>query len=304
MPLRLSVAQVFDPWNSPLCTCPVKYSLNPYTGCSIGCRYCYATAYIGEKPSTVKKRLVERLLRDLLRMDPRLPINIGTSSDPYPPEEEEQRITRKVLEVLIPRGRRILITTKGILYATRDLDLIARGNVAVTPSISIPDEGMVKQIEPNAPSTTERINAVRMAVKAGVPVGVRVDPVIPYVNDDPEQLKELVATIAWTGARFIVTSTYKARPDNLARMRRVPDVGERIYRLYREKGIRVNGYLYLPRRMRENLLKPVIDEAKRLGLEYATCREGLHGRNWFNAGSCDGIHLIPSRIASINLDFF
>ncbi len=304
MPIRLSVAQVFDPWNSPLCTCPVKYSLNPYTGCTIGCRYCYATAYIGEKPSTAKKRLIERLLKDLSRMNPQIPINIGTSSDPYPPEEEKLGVTRKVLEVLIPRGRRILITTKGTIYAARDLDLIASGNVAVTPSISIPDDSLARIVEPMAPSTTDRIKAVRTAARAGVPMGVRVDPIIPYINDDPSDIKELVARLYEAGARFIVTSTYKARPDNLARMRRIEGVGERIYRLYREKGVRVNGYLYLPRRLREDLLKPVVEEARRLGLEYATCREDLHGPQWFKAGSCDGVHLIPLRIRPRGLDQF
>lgn len=302
MPLRLSVAQIFDPWNSPLCTCPVKYSLNPYTGCSIRCRYCYATAYIGEKSSTPKNRLLERLSRDLARMDPRLPINIGTSSDPYPPEEERLGITRKVLELLVPQGRKVLITTKGTLYAGRDLDLASRGNVAVTPSITMLDEGMSRIVEPEAPSPQERIKAVDTAARAGVPIGVRVDPVIPYINDDPHMLRELVARLASAGARLIITSTYKARPDNLARMRRIPEVGERIYRLYRSRGERVGGYIYLPRSLREELLRPVVDEAKRLGLEYATCREGLKGPRWFKAGSCDGVHLIPVRVKPRTLE--
>ncbi len=302
MPHRLRVAQLFDPWRSPLCTCPIKYSLNPYTGCSIGCKYCYATAYIGEKDSSPKKRLLERLLRDMERMDPRLPINIGTSSDPYPPEEEGLGLTRSVLELLVPRGRKILITTKGTLYASRDLDLISSGNVAVTPTITMLDEFWSRRIEPRAPGPVERIHSLEKAARAGVPIGVRVDPVIPYINDDPAMLRELVARLADSGARMIITSTYKARPDNLARMRRLPEVGERVYRLYREKGVRVGGYTYLSRSLREELLRPVIEEARRLGLEYATCREGLTGPQWFRAGSCDGVHLIPSRIKARTLE--
>ncbi len=292
----LRILSVFDPWGSSLCTCPRKYSLNPYTGCSIGCLYCYATAYIGVRDSMPKKDAVKRLLGDLLKTDPRLPINIGTSSDPYPPEEERIGLTRAILEVLVPAGRKILITTKGTLYATRDRSLLASGNVAVTPSISIYDEDMARLVEPSAPSTRERIEAVSMAAAASIPVGVRVDPVIPYVNDDPYELERLVERIAEAGATFIVTSTYKARPDNLARMRRLPEVGERIYRLYRDHGVRVNGYLYLPRDVRIKLLKPVVKAARRLGLEYATCREDLHGPEWWRAGSCDGVHLIPDRL--------
>ncbi|MCE4620470.1 MAG: radical SAM protein [Desulfurococcales archaeon] len=287
----------FDPWNSPLCTCPFKLSLNPYTGCSFHCLYCYATAYIGEKPSTPKRDFEKRLRRELARWDPRIPINMGTSSDPYPPEEAAYGLTRKALEIMIPQGRRILVTTKGTLYATRDLDLVAQGNVAVTPTITMLDPSMSILVEPGAPLPEKRLYAVKAASRAGVPVGVRLDPVIPLVNDDPYMLRELVGRIAEAGAVFIVTSTYKARPDNLARMRRrLGSLGERIYRLYRERGVKVGGYTYLPRRDREELLHPVVKEARRLGLQYAHCREGFTGREWFNAPSCDGTHLIPRRI--------
>ncbi|MCE4624674.1 MAG: radical SAM protein [Desulfurococcales archaeon] len=288
----------FDPWRSSLCTCPFKLSLNPYTGCSFKCLYCYATAYIGYRDSTPKKDFKKRLARDLRRYDPRIPINIGTSSDPYPPEEIIYGLTRTALEMLVPLGRRILITTKGTLYATRDLKLILAGNVAVTPTITTLDPELSLILEPGAPLPEKRLLALRRAVKAGVPAGVRLDPIIPWVNDDPYDIEELVALIAESGARFIVTSTYKARPDNLARIRRAlgSQLGERLYKLYTRNGVRIQGYMYLPRDYRERLLSPVIAAARYHGLEYATCREGLIGREWFNAGSCDGTHLIPERI--------
>lgn len=289
----------FDPWKSPLCTCPFKLSLNPYTGCSFKCLYCYATAYIGVRDSTPKKDFRRRLLRDLARYDPSIPINIGTSSDPYPPEELEYGLTRSALEILVPIGRRVLITTKGTLYATRDLDLLRRGNVAVTPTITTLDPRISMIIELGAPLPERRLDAARAAAEAGVPVGVRIDPIIPYLNDDPYEIDELVARVANAGARFVVTSTYKARPDNLARLRSAlsSGLGRRIARLYsRGRAVRVGGYMYLPRSERERLLRPVVEAARRYGLEYATCREGFTGREWFNAASCDGTHLIPKRI--------
>lgn len=286
----------FDPWSSPLCTCPPKYSLNPYTGCSIKCLYCYATAYIGLRPSMAKKGIVERVRADIARLPFRVPVNLGTSSDPYPPEEAKLRVTRAVLELLVGAGRKVLITTKSTLVL-RDLDLIRAGNVAVTPTITMLDETLSRLVEPQAPSPQERVEAVRELARAGVPVGVRVDPIIPYVNDDPALIGDLVCRLADAGARMVVTSTYKARPDNLARMRAgLGEIGEKLYRLYRERGVRVGGYVYLPRGMRETLLRPVVDAARRCGLEYATCREELLGKEWFNAGSCDGSHLIPERV--------
>jgi len=299
-PRRGSLLAPFDPWKSKLCTCPFKLSLNPYTGCTFKCLYCYATAYIGLKDSIPKKDFLKRLKREATRWPPHVPINIGTSSDPYPPEEVHYKLTRQALEYLVPMGRRILITTKGTLYATRDLDILSKGNVAVTPTITMLDPMLSMLLEPNAPLPEKRIHAVRIASSAGVPVGVRIDPIIPYVNDDPYMLEELVDRVADAGAVFIVTSTYKARPDNLARIRRMlGSLGERIYNLYKSSGIRVEGYLYLPKNEREKLLKPVIKAASRRGLQYAHCREGFKGREWFNAPSCDGTHLIPNRVKPV-----
>ncbi|MEM3166612.1 MAG: radical SAM protein, partial [Candidatus Methanomethylicia archaeon] len=58
----------FDPWNFPLCTCPGKYNLSPYTGCGHGCRYCYITSYVhdGFKPR-VKDKFLLFLRRDLVK---------------------------------------------------------------------------------------------------------------------------------------------------------------------------------------------------------------------------------------------
>ncbi len=292
---RGAVLAPFDPWKSSLCTCPFKLSLNPYTGCSFKCIYCYATAYIGLRDSEPKKEFLRRLRRDAQKWPPGTLVNIGTSSDPYPPEEAHYKLTRVALEFLLPRGYRVLITTKGTLYAKRDLDLLAKWSAAVTPTITTLDEGLALIIEPGAPTPAARLEAAKYAARAGVPVGARVDPIIPFFNDNEYELRKLVGKLYEVGVRFIVTSTYKARPDSIARFRGLGGAGARLYRLYREHGVRVNGYIYLPRSMRERLLRPVVEEARRLGMEYATCREGLAGREWFNAPSCDGSHLIPQR---------
>jgi len=232
---RLRVLRPFDPWKNPLCTCPFKYSLNPYTGCSYMCLYCYATSYIGRRPSTPKKRFIENLLHDLAILPSTILVNIGTSSDPYPPEELRYRLTRKSLEIMIPLGIRVLITTKGII-PPEDVKLIRSGNAAVTPTITTLDPQIARLIEPNAPTPAKRLELVRELSRSSVPVGVRVDPVIPFVNDDRHQIEELVCRIASAGATFIVTSSYKAKPDNLSRLRRsLGPTGERIYKLYMEK---------------------------------------------------------------------
>lgn len=293
---RGHIISIFDPWRSNLCTCPFKYSLQPYTGCSHQCLYCYATSYIRVRKSIPKRNLINRLLLDLERTNPQVPISMSNSSDPYPPEEKNYNLTRRVLEVLVPKGYRVLIVTKSDLVV-RDIDLLSKGNVAVTITITTLDRNLAYRLEPGAPTPRDRVKAIERLIEGGVPVGVRVDPIIPYLNDDVKDVRELIDVLASIGVRFIVTSTYKARPDNLKRMMEgFPEISDKLKRLYRVEGTWTHGYWYLSLEKRKRLLKPVIEEAKRHGMEYAVCREGLTGREWFTAKSCDGTHLIPIRI--------
>ncbi len=288
---RVDVIREFDPWKGPLCTCPPKYSLQPYTGCSHRCIYCYATSYIRARNARPKKDFVRRLLRDLRRINPYKPINMSTSSDPYTPEEEKYELTRKALEIMVPLGIKILITTKGTMIV-RDLDIVSRGNVAVMITITTMKINIVQKLEPNAPTPKKRMETIQILRESGIPAGVRIDPVIPLINDDPDELVELVDMVADAGAQHIVTSTYKAKPDNLKRIITVfPDIGPELRRMY-TRGKRIGGYWYLPRNIRREILDPVIRRARERKLTVATCREGFY----FGAPSCDGTHLIPDRI--------
>ncbi len=287
------IIRLFDPWDSPLCTCPFKYTLNPYTGCSFFCVYCYATAYIGRRKSTPKKNYLERLLKDLRKIDKRLPINMSTSTDPYPPVEEKMLLTRTTLQILSKHDLRVLITTKGTLY-TRDIDIIRASLMAVTPTITTINKGISSKIEPYAPLPSERINALNVLEENNVPFGVRIDPILPYINDDPKEIEELVSILStYRNLDFIVTSTFKARPDSLSRVIEVfPELETRYKRLYREEGKWMHGYWYLPQKMRLKLLKPVFESARKYGIKYAHCREGFAGKEYFTAASCDGTHLL------------
>lgn len=287
---KLEVIREFDPWKSPLCTCPRKYSLHPYTGCSHFCLYCYATSYIGLKESKPKKDFLYKLKRDLSRINGDAIIELSTSSDPYPPIEEKLELTRRTLEILVKHGVRILITTKSNLVV-RDYDLLKQAPASVMLTVTTLDDNLARIIEPNAPPPSSRIKAIETLRELGVPVGVRVDPVIPFVNDDPHEIRELVARVIQAGALHIVTSSYKAKWNNLRRLtENLPeDYAVKLKNLYREKGSWIHGYLYLPANYRRTMLKPVIEVAQQYGITYATCREGLS--ELFNSPSCDGSHL-------------
>jgi DNA repair photolyase len=284
--------RLFDPWRSPLCTCPVKYSLHPYTGCSHKCLYCYATAYIGLRESTPKKNFIENLRKELDKANRNMIVEMSTSSDPYPPIEDKLRLTRQTLKELFRRGFRVLITTKSSLV-TRDVDLLSANRSAVMITITTLDERLSKVIEPGAPPPSERLLALKELAKKGVPVGARVDPVIPFVNDDPAELSLLVEKLQEVGVKHVVTSTYKAKPDSYRRIvSALPELEDKLRNIYFKGKTYVSGYYYLSLNVRMNLLRPVVNSARKLGLSYATCREGLVTKEFFSARSCDGSHLL------------
>ncbi len=285
-----NVIKPFDPWRSPLCTCPQKWVVNPYTGCGHRCLYCYATSYIPKhyipRP---KASLLERAKRDLRAMPRNALIEMSTSSDPYTPPEESMRLTRKLIREVLVHGMRLLITTKSDLIV-RDIDVLSKclGRTAVAITITTVSDTLAKRIEPGAPPPSRRVEALRILRRAGIPVIVRVDPVIPYVNDDYNMLRELIKRVAEAGALQITSSTYKAKQDNLARMKRAfPSLTKVLDELYRVRGIRIHGYTYLEERLRYSYMKILKELAEEFGLIFETCREGFP--NLGTPGfACDG----------------
>jgi len=195
---------------------PFGFTVNPFRGCELGCRYCYARStheYLGhgdprefEERIYVKEAGAPRLLSGLIRArDTGQEIAIGTATDPYQPAEGRFRVTRGVLEVMarVP-GLRVGLTTKstGIL---RDRDLLARiaraSDLWVNVSLISLDGPLLRQIEPRAPRPDLRLEAVRALSAAGIRARLFLMPVLPGLTDGEAGLRELLAAALAAGAR-------------------------------------------------------------------------------------------------------
>jgi DNA repair photolyase len=276
----------FDPWRSSLCTCPPKLTLNPYSGCDHHCVYCYASSYI---PSFTKCRPKKDLLQTLKREAEKLKgetVSIANSSDPYPRMEATVGLTRRCLEILAESNCRIQIITKSNLVA-RDDDLLSKVPSTVALTITTLDAEVAQVLEPNAPPPAERLRAAEALIGKGVPVSVRIDPVIPLVNDKPENL---VAELASIGVKHVTSSTYKIKPDNWRRFAAaMPQVAEKLTSLYFRQGEKIGGNTLLPRDLRLKLMKNIRDLAAANDMKFGVCREGLAQ---LNTASCDGSWLL------------
>jgi len=169
----------------------------------------------------------------------------------------------------------------------RDLDLLRKILSMVTLTITTDDDNISRVIEPHAPPSSERIKTVERLVKKDVPTSVRIDPIIPFVNDNPENL---VKTLADIGVRHITSSTYKVRLDNWQRFSMaLPKTAEKLKPLYFEKGEKIGRYIYLPIDLRFALMKSVGAIAEKYSVKFGTCREGL---SHLNTATCDGSWLL------------
>ena len=272
---------VFDPWKSQLCTCPDKLTFNPYTGCDHSCIYCYASSYIPQfSDCRPKKNLLSRLKREVAKLNGEL-VSISNSSDPYPRLEQKLGLTRKCLETLAESRCRLQIVTKSDLV-TRDIDILQNVPCVVSVTVLTTDDSLSAKLEPGAPVSSRRLKAIEKLVNAGIATTVRIDPVIPFVNDD---VTELVDAVADLGVLHVTSSTYKVKPDNWKRFMAVfPDEAEKLKPLYFSEGERVGRSTYLPRKLRLSLMKKTKELTEKHKMTFGCCREGLN----LNSEVCDG----------------
>jgi len=176
---------------------PFTQSINPYRGCEHGCIYCYARpshAYLGLSPGLdfetrifAKVNAAEALRSELARPGYRCEvISLGANTDPYQPIERERRITRSVIEVLAQCEHPFGIVTKNAMVE-RDIDLLAplaaKNLVSVFVSVNNLDHHLARHLEPRCCAPQRRVEAIRRLADAGIPVGVLVAPVIPFLTD-------------------------------------------------------------------------------------------------------------------------
>src|SRR5262249_12606165 len=195
---------------------PFPYTINPYRGCEFGCRYCYARythefmelrdGRLFEEKIYAKARAAE-LLRQELRRYPKGEIATGTATDPYQPAERWFGVTRSILEVFAgEQGRRLSITTKSN-FIERDVDLlarVARSNVLhINMTVTTLDETLARKLEPRAPRPDLRLAAVAALAKAGISVGVFLNPIMPGLTDAITNLDAVAAAGAKSGPRYL-----------------------------------------------------------------------------------------------------
>jgi len=197
------------------------FAMDLYRGCSHGCIYCYARSSYYEKTedfSNIRaKKNALQIVRDELRRKIKTGVMlVGGMSDTYNPWEKELQLTRNSLELLNAFGFGVCIITKSKLVV-RDTDIFTNikqhSPASVNFSITCSDDAIGKKIEPCASTTTERFEALGYLSKNGITAGVMMDPMVPFVTDTEENVREMVKKSKHYGASYIYLSTQVTMAD-------------------------------------------------------------------------------------------
>lgn len=184
-----------------------RFTLNPYSGCTFACDYCYARFFartpelqanwgdwVRVKENALK--LVERSIRsksERLRLSPGDSIYMSSVTDPYQPIEKQLRLSRAILERLAEVQPRLTIQTRSPLVAN-DIDVLKRfEHVRVNISLPTDSDTVRRRYEPHAPAIGVRLATAEKLRAAGIAIGITVTPTLPIF--DPAVFGQRIAEL-------------------------------------------------------------------------------------------------------------
>ncbi len=206
---------------------PFRWTVNPYRGCSHACVYCFARPthkYLDfdagrdfEREIIVKVNAPERLQAELARPSwGREHIALGTNTDPYQWVEGRYQLMPGIWEALRDAANPCSVLTKSPLLL-RDLELMkeinARTEFSAALSIPTVDEKAWRATEPHTPNPRARLEAIAELTRAGIRTGVLVAPLMPGINDAPEQIAPILEQASAAGAAYITGIALHLRGD-------------------------------------------------------------------------------------------
>ena len=188
------------------------YGMNIYRGCTHGCIYCDSRSRCYQfthpfEDIEVKQNAPNLLERALKSKRKKCMIGTGAMSDPYMHCEENLRLTRKCLEIILENDFGVAIQTKSDRIL-RDIDLLAKINrsakCVVQMTLTTYDDDLCHILEPNVCITKRRIEVLEEMRKNGIPTIVWLTPILPFINDTEDNITAILNECARVGVKGII----------------------------------------------------------------------------------------------------
>jgi len=189
-----------------------RCGMNIYRGCSHGCIYCDSRSLCYQfthpfEDIEVKRNAPELLEKALSSKRKKCMIGTGAMSDPYMHCEEELRLTRKCLEIILRHGFGAAIQTKSDRIL-RDIDLLDEINrsakCVVQMTLTTWDDELCGKLEPNVCNTKRRIEVLEEMQKRGIPAVVWLTPILPFINDTAENVTNILNECVRVGVKGVI----------------------------------------------------------------------------------------------------
>ncbi len=188
------------------------YGMNIYRGCSHGCIYCDSRSKCYQfthpfEDIEVKQNAPELLEKALRSKKKKCMIGTGAMSDPYMHCEEKLRLTRRCLEIIQKYGFGAAIQTKSD-RVLQDIDLLDEINrsakCVVQITLTTYDDYLCSILEPNVCNTKRRIEVLEKMQKRGIPTIVWLTPILPFINDNEDNVTSIMSECARTGVKGVI----------------------------------------------------------------------------------------------------
>ena len=186
--------------------------MNVYRGCTHGCIYCDSRSKCYQfthpfEDIEVKRNAPELLEQALRSKRKKCMIGTGAMSDPYMHCEEELRLTRRCLEIILKYGFGAAVQTKSDRIL-RDIDLLDEINrsakCVVQMTLTTYDDDLCKILEPNVCNTRRRIEVLEQMRERGIPTVVWLTPILPFLNDTEENIVSILNECARVGVKGVI----------------------------------------------------------------------------------------------------
>lgn len=235
--------------------CGYSHSLNPYGGCPFACSYCYVRALpvslFREKEwgswIEIKRNAAELLPGEIRKARRKGPVKIFMSSatDPYQPLEYTERLTQRLLSVMLEEPPDFLFVQTRSPLVVRDLPLFRLFGQKIRVSITVETdlEEIRKHFTPKAPPIAARLKALKTLMEAGIPTQATIAPMLPFSRHFPHRLKEVTDRVVLDDF-FMGDGARGKRTERLGIRRKFQEIGlerwfdpkawEKAYPLFKE----------------------------------------------------------------------
>jgi len=289
--------------------CGIPFRLDVAPQCAFACSYCYASVRGGHRASArseadpallaaklhalfdLRRRRTDVHGRMLLQ---RVPIHMGGVSDPFQTNHHSD-LSIRLLRILCDYDYPVVISTKNPTPLLRSPLLAALGPtspVVVQVSLTTTRPDLAAALEPGAPRPPERIAAIRELTARGIPVAIRLQPLLPQLA--AHAADDLIPAVADAGCFHVIVECLKipVEAPSSAFRRLSTELHWDPYGYYRSRGARrVGREFLLPALFKWELIQPVVRAIRGLGMTYGSGDYGLNHLG--DTECCCGIDRFP-----------